>query len=608
MSKSPIYTPDSSAGTAELGSSPTAPEANQAEAPRSTSHACRWLVATIVLGYLAQLGLRLWLCGRAAVPVAHADEDGYLLAARALFGGAGGFSTENSLFRRVGYPILLAPLYAGTDDPFLVYRRAQILSAAVSSLAFPLGILFARRVLALPAAWAVGVAMAVSTLPATVYYSGMVMTDAILPAVTIGWLLLLYLWVSGEPRGPGFWYAVSSGAAAGLMSAIHIRGSVIAILHLLLTGLLLVSRRVRWTAAGLSSIAAVLAASLDLLGKWVIGDAIVLVGTDPGSQISGAFTASSSILIVLERSIGQLWYLAIGTLGLGAVGVIAAVSSLFQLRRRSSADQECYARRLVLTAVLVVTVLVAVGSAASLSFAERRITYYAYPRYLHFLYPIWFFLGFAELRDARRNGLTLARRVVSASALTLICGVVVRAVAEDRAGAPFIAFDAPELLALSGQWERFTVVAPTLVALAGFVAIALGLSRRVTAPLTLVAVTIAGVVAAPAIDRRIIAPMVAYQYPPGTPQLVRDLGLGPSDVVATAFQVPFPYMYNHAREVYWHRIEVFDAAGPPPSRATVVIAPWYGDRAGAFWDGTPFGMHPIATAPQNGWAVWRRSS
>ena len=146
------------------------------------------------------------------------------------------------------------------------------------------------------------------------------------------------------------------------------------------------------------------------------------------------------------------------------------------------------------------------------------------------------------------------------------------------------------MVALSGQHERFTVPVPTVVALAVFALVVACLTWRRTATAVLPVIAALCLVSAPMIQRQVIQPMTAYQYRPDTPRLVRDLHLGPGDVVAEAYQVPFPYLFNHAREVSWQRLLLFDAALAPPREASVVIAPWYPGGNGPSWDGTASGM------------------
>ncbi|MGC9666544.1 hypothetical protein ACNTMW_08285 [Planosporangium sp. 12N6] len=563
----------------------------------------RWLVATVVVGYLLHLGWRLWLARAVVAPVGHPDEDGYLLAARALAGGPGGYSTENGPFRRVGYPLLLSPVYWWGDDAFAVFHRAQVVGAVAGALVFPLSAMFARRVLGLSAWWAVGAAFAATALPAAAYYSSMAMTDAVLPAGCLLWLLLTHGWMAATSDRYRRACAVGGGAAAGFAYTLHVRGMMIVAVHLVLVVTLLVTRRARLTAAVGSIAAATAVGALDPLLKLVLGDAVELIGANPGGQLPTAVSVGWGIALVLLRAVGQLWYLGVATLGLGALGIVATIGRF----RHRPADRAERAGMLVTAAVLAVTVLVALGSAASLPFGERRVTYFAYPRYLHFLFPVWFLIGFAAMRaSGLRRRLTLAGTAAGALAAT---AAVVGWRTAQAAGYAFAPFDAPETTLLSWQWVRFPVLVPTAVALGLFGLAVLAQVRPAAAAAVLVAVTVLGGAGMEVIQRRVVTPMVAPQYAPGTPRLVRDVRLGPGDTVAEAWQVPFPYLFNHMREVSWQRLTFFDAgAAPPPPEANVVIAPWAPEGRGPSWDGSSLGMRLVAVAPWQGWAVWRREA
>lgn len=565
----------------------------------------RWWLA-VAVGYALHLAWRLWLARAATVPAAHVDEDGYLLIARALAGGPGGYTNENGPFLRVGFPLLLSPIYLGGGDAFEIYHRAVVLDAFIGALLMPLAAVFARRVVGLPPRWAVGAAMVVAALPAVVFYAGTVLTDAVLPTLAMAWLVLLHGGISAGP-GRGRWaYAVGCGGVAGLTYTVHVRGTMILLVHCLVAAVLLVVHRIGRRPAFCSLVAAVAVAGIDPLAKWVLGDAVVVLGDDPQSQITTALTADWRVALILLRVLGQAWYLAIGTLGLGLVGVLVAAHPLVSTtrRRRLLARPAGVAGLVTVSAALAVTVLIAVGSATSLPFGEHRITYFVYPRYLHFLFPVWFLIGFGALRAATPR----ARLALAASTAVLVgfAAAVVRWRTEQATGYLFIPFDVPEMLALSGQWRSFTVLAPTVVALGVFAALAVALSRARTAVPALAVVAGLCAVVAPVAQRAILGPMVEVQYRPDTPQLVRDLHLGRGDVVAEAYQVAFPFVFNHAREVSWHRLLLFDVAQPPPAEATVVIAPWYPGGAGPSWPGGSFGLRLIGADAYHGWAVWRR--
>ncbi len=106
----------------------------------------RWpLFAVPSMGFLAQAGWRLYLSWPLPGPVAHADEDGYLLAARVVGGGADAMLPGWSIMRPIGYPLLLSPIHWFVERPEDVYKGVHIVNAAIMALIFPLIYALARR-------------------------------------------------------------------------------------------------------------------------------------------------------------------------------------------------------------------------------------------------------------------------------------------------------------------------------------------------------------------------------------------------------------------------------------------------------------------------------
>ncbi|MEK8106873.1 hypothetical protein NKG94_20240 [Micromonospora sp. M12] len=91
----------------------------------------------LVVGWALGVAWRMWLSRHIVLPIAHTDEDSYLNTARALAGGPGGFSSENDLLRRVGYPMLISPAFLGDRDFADSYRLVQLINAMVNSALLP---------------------------------------------------------------------------------------------------------------------------------------------------------------------------------------------------------------------------------------------------------------------------------------------------------------------------------------------------------------------------------------------------------------------------------------------------------------------------------------
>jgi hypothetical protein len=572
----------------------------------------RWVPLALVLGFLVHVAWRVWLARDLAVPAAHADEDGYLIAARVLAGGPGGATMDNPAFRRSGYPLLISPVYWFTQDPFVVYRAVLIFNAIVNALVFPLLYVFGRRALRLAPPAALGGAFAAAALPAVVFYTQYALTDAVLSTIVMLWLVLVYQWLGARTARGRLLGGLGAGAAAGLLYAVHVRGMMVLVVQVLLVAVLLLLRRVRWPAALAALAGAVLVALLDPLLKVIIGDRIVMGGQSPTSDTIDAVTTLSGLERMFSIAQGQLWYLCMATFGLGAVGVIAAVGPLLRPRRLRDelVDPDRSAPRVVLTTALVTMALVALSAGAALPPDEGRLNFYAYPRYIQVFFPLWLIVGLAALLTAgdRRRMLRLA---LGGAALTVVTGAYLWLRLRIVGYGEFVAFDAPEMTFMGWRWKEIGVLRPTIAALllmAGIVVLLLRPRRGL--PVALAGIVLVAATNMVFAHEKISKPWELAQYKPGTPKLVKDGYVQEGEVVAYAKeQFLWSQKFTHSREVYWAPLLYFDATKDPvPAQADVVIAPYdppsY-SKADS-WDGTGAGFTLVVEDPNNHWAVWRR--
>jgi hypothetical protein len=561
-----------------------------------------WPVAAVVAGFLLQLGWRLWLARSVTTPVAHADEDRYLLSARVLAGGPGGLGNDTEAFRRMGYPLLLAPIYRFTVNPWAVYHAAQALGAVVNALTFPLAYVFARRVLRVRSSWlALGLAFAAAALPAVVYYGEFALTDAVFPPLGLAWLLLLHGWLVGRTARARVLAAVGAGVAVGYMYTVHVRGAVLLAVHLAALGAVVLARRSRWKVALASAAVALAVTRLNWLAERLVGDRLATGGVEPQGRLWLRLTTAGGLVHTFCDAAGQLWYAGVGTWGLAAVGFVVAVD---RVRGRFPGGMD-RAQRVVLAAALTSTVLVALTSAAALP-NDGRMSNHAYFRYIAFGAPVFVMLaGLALFRAGSRD----ARRLVARAAAGLAVGTFLVLSQLTEVGREwFHPFDTPEVSAMTASWQRMPVAEATAVALALLVVLAstlAGRRSRYAPALALAGVLGLGMGTVAAANAWSVGPMAAAEYRTA-PRLVADLGIGPGDVVVSSKWVPLGARLNHQREVYWARVPEFDdrTAGPPAG-ATVVVAPWHSRDAGD-WHGGALGWRMVAGDPAGGWAVWRR--
>ena len=578
---------------------------SEATLPEETAPAVRtppWRIivpALLLVGYAAHVCWRLWLLRYVPVVVAHADEDRYLLIARSLAGGPGGFGNDTEAFRRLGYPLILAPIYSFTDDPFRVHHLAQMVGAFINALAFPLAYLFARRVLGTGRWLSLGMAFVGAALPAIVYYSQFVLTDVMFAPIGLAWLLLIHGWLAGRTSGSRLAAAIGAGLVVGFAYVVHVRGMVMLGVHLGLVLLVIVAKRGRRMWAAMSAAAAIVATLIDWIAKQALGTTMVHGGQEPNNQMLEALTDALHFVRTLTDATGQLWYLAVATGGLGAVGLVVAWRAL-----RGSGD---FVRRTMLGTILVTTVLIALASASALQL-DNRVSNHAYFRYIAFLAPVWVMIGIAALAEA---GLREKLRLIGAAAAVIAVTLFI-VLARISSTEWFHPFDTPEASAMTGSWEQFRPFKATIIALA---LLAIWLVRKTFIPfVAVVAVSAAAMVS---INVNAIQPMTKLEYLPGS-RLVQELGVTPDDVVQTAEQIDMGSNLNFQREIYWQRLTSFDAlTGRPDSATTVVIAPWYPFPTKkqdyddiVHWDGTSLGWTREYTYlnEERQWALWRRST
>lgn len=573
----------------------------------------RWLiVALVVLGYLAHVAWRVWLARSVNTPVAHADEDRYLLSARVLAGGPGGLGNDTAAFRRMGYPLLLAPIYQFTNDPFKVYHAAQIFGAFFNALTFPLAYLFARRVLHHTRLIGFGLAFVAAALPAVVYYGEFTLTDVLFAPIGLAWLLLLHAWWTGRTPLTRRLAAVGAGVVVGYAYVVHVRGLIMLGVHVLALLVAAYVKRSRWKAALASLVVALVVTRIDWVAQSVVGDTLIRGGREPQTFVIGRLTDPQGWVRILFDAVGQVWYAGVATWGLGAIGFIVA----FARMRGEEPDDERGgivddAQRFTIATALGTLGAIAVASAAALPI-DGRISNHVYFRYIAFLMPIFVMVGAGALLGARRStAFWLVRRAV---VLIVVTGVVVLSQFTEFFRQWFHPFDTPETSFLSANWRHLAVSKASLAALALLVVLAFLMSRpsRITArarqvmAVGVVGVLLINVVAMEVINAKSIRPMAEAEYR-DAPRLVHDLGIGPGDIVATSSRVSLGGRLNHQREVYWRGVIEFDHLNTsPPADATVVIAPWK-SRNKDDWDGTDLGWARVGDAPRNEWAVWLRA-
>ncbi|SEG47463.1 hypothetical protein SAMN04489712_105422 [Thermomonospora echinospora] len=565
----------------------------------------RWLPWWLLLavGWLAQAGVRVGLAAGQTMPVANPDETGYLFAARLLSGGPPA-DISNSTPYRGGYSLLILPaVWLGGEDPVTVYRLALVINALLGATLLLLAYQLLRR-LGLSPGWAYAVAHVTALLPAAVFYTQYALTDAVLPVVLLGWLLLLHSWLVGDvsPARMAL-YGAGASLAAAYAYTMHSRGVVIVAVHAGLLLLAVVRRWRPWWSAGLGALAAALVAGAgSLLNGWIWPQLYPRGSYDMGSMLVDRLTTPEGYGWTIPVGIGQIWYLIVGSWGLAGIGLLAMAAVAFGRGVPSRL-------RALALGVLATVAGIAFATAAALP-DEQRVGNHAYGRYLACLAPLLFAVGVAVLlRASRRTALRAAAAVavVTAAAAALI---------ELRAGGSFgeyvfFPFDFPETGFLTWDWDSLRLWTATLAGL-GLLALTVAMAvagRRSGAVLLVGVLLVVNAAASVATAARVSRPFVREMTAASDLSGLLDPAAKPR--VAIDGNVDWKIWVMQLYQVSWSQVLWFDSRYErPPTRADLVLMVWDGKvPAERTWADPPAGWRVAGSrrTAEGHWVAWRRS-
>ncbi|WP_242900865.1 hypothetical protein [Actinomadura terrae] len=598
------------AGTANTAAVTRRPLRDVLTAPKRTGTAPararrRWFWL-FLLGWLAQVAVRVWLASGQSMPVAIPDEAGYLFAARVMTGGADADLSYGTVYRG-GYPLLLVPAYWLADDPVTVYRCALVINALVSAAMLPLAYLLLRALRVRPR-WSYVFGHVTALLPGVVFYSEFVLTDAVLPVVLLGWLLLVHAWLTapytkGERssrRVP--LYGVGASLLVAFAYTSHTRGAIFLVVHGALLAVAVVCRWRHWRGAALAAlVAGAGTAAGTVLNHSLLPHLYPDGDNNLGGNLARRLTTPDGLGWTLSLGTGQVWYQCVATGGIAAVGLVTVG---FAAARRGTPGR----LRALALSILAIVAGIAFATSGALP-DEYRVGNYVYGRYLACVTPILFAVGVAVLLRASRR--TLLCAVAAAGTATVLATCVVRWYAGDRlARYTFTRYDFPETSFLTWDWNSFRLLQATL---AGLVLLGLAvlttLSRR-WGPLMLAGLlaTVALAMTVTATDR-IARPLVrsttAYTDIRGSADLEHTRS------IALDWNVPWTIRLSHYYWAWWGDGSLFNARWTePPQDVDMIVLRWPKHRPPeASWPhGAPAGWKVVDSrrSPEGDWVAWTR--
>lgn len=589
----------------DTDTSAVAVESRLSRAVKVTVHPPRrnWLFAVLlVVGWLAQAGLRAWLSRAQTVPLDNPDETAYLVAARFLAGGPAADFSGATLYRG-GYPLLITPVYWFTSSPAAVYHAVLLINAAVSATVMPLGYLICRRLgLDRPAAY--GVAMVAALLPAAFFFSEYAIADAIFPVVTLAWLLAIHSWlVATSPRAQ-YAAAIGSAALSGYAYAVHPRGLV------LLAGFAGVGAFTAWRrpAARGSVAAAALTAVVTVGAGWML-DRYLASALYPGGTRSlsdhlvSTLERPYEIIHVAEMAGGQLWRLVLDSWGIAGIGLVVAVAAI--ARRDVRTDL-----RVMASLSVGVTVLIACSAPAALP-PQQSLTW-ASGRYLDGMTVAFFLVGAVVLLRAAAR--TILACTACTAGLTILAAVTVAVYAgKSLPTKRGMRFNFGEPAVLTQDWSRASVLVATAAALALLLVwVVFALLARGVPALTWVLGALTATVSLGALVQLTVYCSQAdatWAKAMGVREMATADGLQPGEQIAVAGNISGVLRIAQEFEVSSTQVHLYNPiCQSPPADVTVIDAAWpAGQPARASLPDTPAGWRVVAANRSGSWVVWRKS-
>ncbi len=354
--------------------------------------------------------------------------------------------------------VLITPAYWFTDDPEALVRWGLLINALAMGAAAAVTVVLARRIGRLSSRTAALFAIAVALTPGALSGAGYLWAEPLVVlsfvTVTLGALRTL------DGSDPRWTYGATVAAALGYFA--HGRLLPFAFTTIAtLVGITLWQRRrgvaAIATACGLASIASV------RLATWIV-HRNVWDETGDVNTAGSVFERLEDPLEVADHLVGQIWYLLVVTLGVGAVGTVVVIRALLTGDRDSDGPID----RGTAIVVFALTAPQLVVSAAFLA-GRPRADQLVYGRYNEAVFWPILIVGLCWLRRLARSGWSRQRAIDIC--LTIAAVVAIAIVVEVRHGDVLdgdigLRSMVPGILPFVGRTDAVPVVRITLTVLA----------------------------------------------------------------------------------------------------------------------------------------------
>lgn len=337
-------------------------------------------------------------------PIIAADELGYLSHARYLSGTAHPINMFDAAYYPFGYSLIIVPFFWFLSNPARIYKAALILNSGLVGFIFILIHSILRRYLPIDKTTAY-----IGALVATFYPSFWVQKNFFWAENLFVPFFLLHVFLMAGLINGNKKYMVWAGITSAFLYAIHSRGLIIAPISILFISYLFVTKKItlKELFVGVLSLSATLIL-IFLLNRYLSGiDRLKVNEGYIAAKIMLKVVKSGSGFAGLIRStLGQLWYLGVGSLFLCYFGIIKAFQAFLDYKRKESGSETAQQKQFYLLLFFYsigLFIVSCVFMAKSGLLDPNRADHLIYGRYNEGFIALWIGLGVCFLIKESRT-------------------------------------------------------------------------------------------------------------------------------------------------------------------------------------------------------------